>query len=75
MNAAAVTLAMHAMAEWLVTRAGAAEPGAGDSLKAHVEMSMTGLVRRHPDLTDAAQAACGLVARALDGRPRFALTQ
>ena len=75
MHAAACTLALHAMVEFLIGRAVVAQPEIRDALKAHVEISMTGLVRRNPDLADAAQAACGVVARALDGRPRFAVAQ
>jgi hypothetical protein len=75
MRAAASMLALHSMVEFLVSRAVVAQPEIGDALKAHVEISMSGLVRRNPDLADAAQAACGVVARALDGRPRFAVAQ
>nr|USU32956.1 hypothetical protein NG677_04435 [Methylobacterium sp. OTU13CASTA1] len=68
-NGAATILAVHTAMAWLTEREIERDPGARDSLLAFTEARMTRLVRLHPDLLGAAQAACGVVARAADGMP------
>ena len=68
-NSAATILGVHTAMAWLTEREIERDPGARDSLLAFTEERMTRLVRAYPDLINAAQAACGVVARAADGRP------
>ena len=68
-SGAGTSLAIHTAMAWLTEREIERDPGARDSLLAFAEARMTRLVRLHPDLLGAAQAACGVVARAADGKP------
>ena len=67
----ATILAMHAMVSWLLKREVAQEEAAGASLTRHVAEAMMGVMQLDPGLAEAAHAACGVVARAIDERPMF----
>lgn len=67
-DAAGAMLATHTGMAWLVEREIERDPAARDSLLAFTAERMIRLVRLHPDLHRAADAACGIVARAADGK-------
>lgn len=68
-NSAATILGVHTAMAWPTAREIERDPGARESILAFTEARMTRLVRMYPDLLEAAQAACGVVARAADGKP------
>jgi hypothetical protein len=68
-NSAATILAIHTAMAWLTDRELKRDPAARDALLAFTEERMARLVRLHPDLVDAANAACGVVAREADAMP------
>lgn len=74
-DGAATILAMHAMVSWLVRREMEREDGARDALTRHVAEAMLGVTQLDPALAEAAHAARGVVARAIDERPMFARVQ
>jgi len=68
-DGAGVMLATHTGMAWLVEREIERDPAARDALLAFTAERMTKLVATHPDLLRVADAACGIVARAADGKP------
>lgn len=70
-NGTATILAMHAMVSWLVKREVERDTAAGSALTRHVAEAMIGVTQLDPELAEAAHAARGVVARAIETRPMF----
>jgi hypothetical protein len=67
----ATILAMHAMVSWLVRREVERDPYAKADLTRHIAEAMLGVTQLEPELAEAAHAARGVVARAIEERPMF----
>jgi len=72
-NSAATILAIHTAMAWLTDRELKRDPAAKDELLAFTEARMARLVRLHPDLLEACNAACGVVAREADAAPAIVM--